>query len=98
MKNKIISIILAICVFISPITVFAKNNKFEVTLEKCVDGDTAKFKLDDGKVYIARFLAIDTPETVHPKIGEEPFGKEASNYTCRALKNATSIELEYDAN
>ena len=44
----------------------------------------------------ARFLAIDTPETVHPKKDEEKYGKEASEYTCNKIKNAKVIELEYD--
>ncbi len=69
--------------------------KEAVKLSKCVDGDTAKF-LINRKVYTTRFLAIDTPETKHPKKGEEPFGKEASTYTCKRLTNAKKIELEYD--
>ena len=43
-------------------------------------------------------LAIDTPETKHPSIGEEPWGKEASNFTCEKLKKAKKIEIEYDPN
>ena len=71
--------------------------KEEVTLSDCVDGDTAKFVTTSG-VKTTRFLAIDTKETVHPTIKEEPFGKEASNYTCEALKSAKKIVLEYDPN
>ncbi len=78
-------------------SVSATNNRLPVTLSACVDGDTAKFILDD-KVITARFLAIDTPESVSPKVKPEPFGKEASNYTCKALKNANTIEIEYDTN
>ena len=69
-----------------------------VTLEACVDGDTAKFKTADNEVIKARFLAVDTPETVHPTKGVEPYGKEASEYTCTTLTNATEIKLEYDSN
>ena len=69
----------------------------EVTLDKCVDGDTAYFF--KGKESLKfRFLGIDTPESVHPQKKEEPFGKEASNYTCDALKNAKKILIEYDEN
>ena len=75
--------------------VSAKDNKFEVKFSECVDGDTAKFIYKDEEI-TARFLAIDTPETVHPTKGEEPFGKEASEYTCNKLKNADEIVLEYD--
>lgn len=65
-----------------------------VTLNKCVDGDTAWFNLNGEKIK-TRFLAIDTPESTN-KI--EKFGKEASEYTCNMLKNAKKIEIEYDEN
>lgn len=69
-----------------------------VTLEECVDGDTARFRTSSNEVIKARFLAVDTPETVHPTKGVEPFGKDASNYTCTTLTNAKEIKLEYDNN
>lgn len=68
-----------------------------VNLSKCTDGDTAHF-LINGEDKTARFLAIDTPETKHPSKGVEPYGKEASEFTCNALKNANEITLEYDPN
>ena len=55
-------------------------NKIEVELVKTVDGDTAKFKMDGEQVTV-RFLGINTKETVHPEIGEEEWGKEASDFT-----------------
>ena len=69
--------------------------KEEVLFDSCVDGDTAKFIIDD-EVKSVRFLAIDTPETVHPTKGEEPYGKEASDFTCNSLKKAKKILLEYE--
>lgn len=71
------------------------TNKIEVELVEAVDGDTAKFKMN-GKQIIVRFLGINTKETVHPEIGEEEWGKEASDFTKEKLKNATKIELEFD--
>lgn len=71
------------------------SEKIEVTLNKCIDGDTASFNLDN-KVIKVRFLAIDTPETVHPYKNEEEYGKDASSYTCNRLKNAKKIELQYE--
>lgn len=71
------------------------QEKIRVTLSKCVDGDTAKFNFNN-EIITVRFLAIDTPETKHPTKGEEPWGKEASNFTCNQLKEAQKIELEYD--
>lgn len=78
---------------LAPVYAFAL--KEEVMLERCIDGDTAEFILNKEKIKV-RFLAIDTPETKHPRVKEEPFGKEASELTCSALTNANKIYLEYD--
>lgn len=67
----------------------------DVSLVKCVDGDTATFKVNDEEIKF-RFLAIDTPETVHPTKGEEEGGKVASNYTCERLTNAKKLQIKYD--
>lgn len=71
------------------------TNKIEVELVATVDGDTAKFKTN-GKQFTVRFLGINTKETVDPEIGEEAWGKEASDFTKEKLENATKIELEFD--
>ena len=75
----------------------SNTTKIEVKYSESVDGDTAKFELN-GEEVVVRFLGIDTPETVHPTKGEEPYGKEASNYTKGKLENAHKIEIEYDEN
>lgn len=84
----------SIILFIFPVLVFA-NTKEKVNFVKCVDGDTAKFERNN-KVFTLRFLAVNTPETKSPKKGVEFYGKEASNYTCNRLKEAKTIEIEYD--
>lgn len=90
-------IIFLILLFFGLLVSVSAENKIEVSLAGCVDGDTVKFYIQ-GKQQTVRLLAIDTPETKHPKKEEEPYGKEASNYTCNSLKKATKIELEYDKN
>lgn len=70
-------------------------NRIEVELDSVVDGDTAKFIMDGEKVTV-RFLGINTKETVDPEIGEEAWGREASDFTKEKLENATKIELEFD--
>lgn len=92
MKKVKLLVLMLLILWLTP--VFA-NETIEVKFSKCVDGDTAKFILNDKEI-TARFLAIDTPETKHPTKGVEPFGKEASNYTCDKLTNAKQIVLEYD--
>ena len=71
------------------------SNKIEVELVETVDGDTAKFKMNGEQVAV-RFLGINTKETVDPEIGEEAWGKEASDFTKEKLKNAIKIKLEFD--
>ena len=85
--------LILILLFIGIVPISAKT--IEVKFNDCVDGDTAKFIYKKDEI-TARFLAIDTPETVHPNKKEEPYGKEASEYTCNKIKNAEVIELEYD--
>lgn len=81
-----------IFLFILSINHCFASNKMVVTLNKCVDGDTAWFNLD-GEVIKTRFLAIDTPESTNKK---EAFGEDASKYTCNLLTNSSKIEIEYD--
>ena len=81
-------------VMLFPFFVYAKE---EVTFSKCVDGDTIKVKVKNKEATV-RMLAVDTPESVHPKKIVEYYGKEASDYTCNLITNAKKIELEYDTN
>lgn len=86
-----------ICIFIFLFVIKVNAKEIEVKFIDCVDGDTAKFIYND-EIITARFLAIDTPETVHPKKGTEKLGKEASDFTCKKIKNAKEIVLEFDEN
>lgn len=85
-------------IFISFLLIFSVSAKTKkVKFKSCVDGDTAKFIMDNEFI-TARLLAVDTPETKHPNKKAEPYGKEASNYTCKRLKKAGTIKLEFDDN
>ena len=86
--KKLLIILLSFC-FINSV-----NAKETVTLNKCVDGDTAWFNLNN-EVIKTRFLAIDTPESTTEI---EEYGKEASEFTCNKLTTAKKIEIEYDEN
>lgn len=77
--------------------VIKDSNKIRIELVKCVDGDTAWFKVN-GKKEKIRFLGIDAPESVHPNGVVEGYGKEASDYMCGMLSNANNIYIEYDIN
>lgn len=71
------------------------SNKFKVTLDKCIDGDTARFFIN-GESKTVRFLSINAPEIAHDDIEEEFYGNESSDYTCKLLSRASIIKLEYD--
>lgn len=86
--------LLVLFILLLPLNTYALN-KDKVEFFRCVDGDTAKFILNKKEITV-RFLGIDTPESVKPNEEAEEYGKEASNYTCRKLKNAKKIVLEYD--
>lgn len=99
-KKKIIGIIIAILLlfgeivystYISPY--INTQERYVVTLEKCVDGDTAWFMMNGEKIK-ARFLYIDTPEYTKEK---EYMGKEASLFTQQQLENAQKIEVEFNS-
>lgn len=92
--KRILYYILPIFIFFIGVNSVFANEKYPVTLNKCVDGDTAYFKLNE-KIIKTRFLAIDTPESTNEI---EEYGKEASTFTCNALTNAKKIEIEYDEN
>ena len=54
-----------------------------------VDGDTINVRLADGARDTVRLTGVDTPETVHPTQGVEPYGPEAAAYTRARLAGAT---------
>lgn len=67
----------------------SKNNltsEVSASLVKCIDGDTAQFKIDN-QIQTIRFLAIDTPELKESKYKDTYLGLEASSYTCHLLTN-----------
>lgn len=74
-----------------------ETEKVEVKFVDTVDGDTAEFEMN-GETIKVRFLAVDTPESVHPTKEVQAYGVEASNFTKQKLKNAKKIELEFDNN
>jgi len=70
----------------------AKGTTCPVT--RVVDGDTIEVTLTGQKEKV-RLIGVDTPETVHPTKGEEPYGKEASDYTMSRL-DGQAVNLEFD--
>ena len=73
------------------------SEQINVKLEKCVDGDTADFIINDEIIKV-RFLAIDAPEFRTENNEVDPNGEKASKYTCDKLTSARKIQLEFDQN
>lgn len=65
------------------------------TVVRVVDGDTVELTFADGRTEKLRMIGVDTPETVHPTIGEEPGGREASDFTKARLTGQTVL-VEFD--
>lgn len=70
------------------------TDKIPVELVEVIDGDTIKI-IYEGKEQKVRYLLVDTPETNHPKLGEQPFGKEAKERNQELLENG-NLEIEFD--
>lgn len=67
----------------------------EFPLVSVVDGDTIKI-LYNGSTELVRFLLVDTPETNHPTIGQQPYGEEAKAFTKKLLEDQKNVYLEFD--
>lgn len=88
-KFRLMLILLA--VLIVPLKVNARSDTITVTLNKCVDGDTAWFNYNEDVIKV-RFLAINTMELKSDDINAQL----AADYTCNELTNAKEIKLEFD--
>ena len=69
----------------------------KATVERVVDGDTMKLKLDKTKeVVTLRLLLVYTPESVKKGVDPQPYSIEASNFTKNTLKAGDTVYIEYD--
>jgi micrococcal nuclease len=78
----------------SPVKTAGTTDHIPVKLVQTVDGDTIRI-LYNGQEKTVRYLLIDTPETKHPQLGVQPFGKEANNRN-KQLVNSGKLEIEFD--
>lgn len=71
-----------------------KTDKDKVVISRVIDGDTVLVINNEGKEERVRLLLIDTPESVHPDKPSEKFGKEASDYAKKVLRQGMKVKLE----
>ncbi len=84
-------------VFTAPIsqpTFNQPEDRVEALVVKVVDGDTIDVRVA-GSEHRVRYIGMNTPETVHPTLGEEPYGREASARN-KALVSGERVYLEKD--
>ena len=86
--KKVIILIGSLLICLITYMLFINDSKIKVELDKCVDGDTAWFKINDSRKKY-RFLSIDTMEL------DTEFGQNTSEYVCNILSNADDIKIEY---
>ena len=91
--------LLALVAAVVAVSVLGASGSAEPTLTatvlRVIDGDTIEVSMN-GREERVRLIGVDTPETVHPEIGVEPFGPEASAFTKRHLPPGTQVRLELD--
>lgn len=88
-------IILMISIFFIGLNIVNANEI--VKFAACSDGDTFNAYIDGEKERV-RLLAVDAPETEKQNKEAEYYANEASEYTCKKIKKAKKIVLEYDPN
>lgn len=70
------------------------SGQIPVEVLSVIDGDTIRI-LYEGKETPVRYLLIDTPETNHPRFGEQPLGKEATEENRRLIESG-DVSIEFD--
>ncbi len=69
----------------------------KATVQRVVDGDTMKLKINDtNEVITLRLLLVDTPESVKKGVKPQPYSIEASNFSKQTLKAGDTVYIEYD--
>lgn len=71
------------------------SNFEEYELQDIIDGDTIRIKYN-GSSEKVRLLLLDTPETNHKTLGEQPYGPEAKEFAKQLLAGQDTVYLEFD--
>ncbi|MFC4712628.1 thermonuclease family protein [Planococcus dechangensis] len=71
------------------------QDRIPVEVTQVIDGDTVRI-IYEGKETTVRYLLVDTPETNHPRYGEQPLGQEATERNRQLLESANQVEIEFD--
>ena len=88
------AMLLAGCSAFDPTGTGGTQDQVPVEVVSVIDGDTIKIEYD-GKEETVRYLLIDTPETNHPRLGEQPLGSEATAENKRIIESG-DVTIEFD--
>jgi endonuclease YncB( thermonuclease family) len=69
-----------------PTAAYAQQRETAATVTRVVDGDTVETSPAIGSIEDVRHIGVDTPETVDPSEGVEPYGPQASSFTKAQLE------------
>lgn len=95
-RLAVVVVLLAVAACLAALTAnAAPSQTLAATVVRVVDGDTVVVSIK-GRRETVRLIGVDTPETVHPTVGVEPFGPEASAFTKSLLPPGTEARLEFD--
>ncbi len=73
----------ALLLILLPALVAFQGDSAVVQVVRVIDGDTIRVCCVFGDRVTVRYIGIDTPETKHPTIEVEPYGKEAAEANCK---------------
>jgi micrococcal nuclease len=74
---------------------YAQQGQATATVTRVVDGDTIEISPAVGGIEEVRLIGVDTPETVDPSEGVEPYGPQSSSFTKTQLEGKR-VALEFD--
>src|SRR5690606_19654761 len=77
MKLKLMllaSLFLSGCGLLESTDTSGTTDRIDVEVTQVIDGDATKIICEGAEVTV-RYLLMDTPETNHPRLGEQPLGK-----------------------
>lgn len=100
MLPRRLSLALALWVCTASLVAAADPARVPARVVRVIDGDTVEVAVRDAAgaehTETIRLIGVDTPETVHPRVGVQPWGLEASEFTKRLLPPGEPVFLELD--
>ena len=97
MKRLLLFVMIFSLAFLFPYETFAKNSVETLTLNNCVDGNSARFMLGLGEIKV-KFIGIESEDIIKDDGTDEINDSLVSDYVCESLKSAKKIKIEYEPN